>query len=32
VDRDGFVIAGIIGTRKWDTEETISFFEKLLAE
>lgn len=32
VDRDGFVIAGTIGTREWDTEEYIRFFEKLLAE
>ncbi len=32
VDREGFVIAGTIGTREWDTEEYIRFFEKLLAE
>ena len=32
VDRDGFVIAGTIGTREWDTEDYIRFFEKLLAE
>ena len=31
VDREGFVIAGTIGTREWDTEENIRFFEKLLA-
>jgi thiol-disulfide isomerase/thioredoxin len=32
VDRDGYVLAGTIGTREWDTEEYIRFFEKLLAE
>ena len=32
VDRDGFVIAGTIGTREWDTEDYVRFFEKLLAE
>ena len=32
VDREGFVIAGTIGTREWDTEDYIRFFEKLLAE
>jgi hypothetical protein len=32
VDREGFVIAGTIGTREWDTEEYIRFFEKLLAD
>ena len=32
VDREGFVIAGTIGTREWDTENYIRFFEKLLAD
>ena len=32
VDREGFVIAGTIGTREWDTEEYTRFFEKLLAD
>jgi thiol-disulfide isomerase/thioredoxin len=32
VDRDGFVIAGTIGTREWDGQDYIRFFEKLLAE
>ncbi len=32
VDRAGFVLAGTIGTREWDTEDYISLFEKLLAE
>ncbi|MBA7581030.1 Thiol-disulfide oxidoreductase ResA [subsurface metagenome] len=32
VDREGFVIAGTIGTRELDTEEYIRFFEKLLAD
>jgi thiol-disulfide isomerase/thioredoxin len=32
VDRDGFVLAGTIGTREWDSEEHLRFFEKLLAE
>jgi len=32
VDRDGFVLAGTIGAREWDTEEYIRFFEKLLAD
>ncbi|UCF97915.1 MAG: TlpA family protein disulfide reductase [Spirochaetaceae bacterium] len=32
VDRDGFVIAGTIGTREWDTEDYVRFFEKLLAD
>lgn len=32
VDREGFVIAGTIGTREWNTEEYIRFFEKLLAD
>ena len=32
VDRDGFVLAGTIGTREWDTEDYLRFFEKLLAE
>jgi thiol-disulfide isomerase/thioredoxin len=32
VDREGFVRAGTIGSREWDTEEYIHFFEKLLAE
>ena len=30
--RDGLVLAGTIGTREWDTEEYLSFFERLLAE
>jgi thiol-disulfide isomerase/thioredoxin len=30
VDREGLVIAGTIGTREWDTEDYIRFFEKLL--
>jgi thiol-disulfide isomerase/thioredoxin len=32
VDRDGFVLAGTIGSREWYTEEYLRFFEKLLAE
>jgi len=32
VDREGFVLAGTIGTREWDTEAYLRFFEKLLAE
>jgi thiol-disulfide isomerase/thioredoxin len=32
VGRDGFVLAGTVGTREWDDEEYLSFFEKLLAE
>ncbi len=32
VDREGFVIAGTIGTREWDGEEYLRFFERLLAE
>jgi len=32
VDREGFVVAGTVGTREWDTEEYIRFFEKLLAD
>ena len=32
VDRDGNVIAGTIGTREWNTQDYIHFFEKLLAE
>lgn len=32
VDRHGFVLAGTIGSREWDTEEYIRFFEKLLAD
>jgi thiol-disulfide isomerase/thioredoxin len=32
VNREGFVIAGTIGTREWDTEDTYRFFEKLLEE
>jgi thiol-disulfide isomerase/thioredoxin len=32
VDREGFVLAGTVGTREWDTEEYIRFFEKLLVE
>jgi len=32
VGRDGTVLAGTIGTREWDTEEYIRFFEKLLEE
>ena len=32
VGRDGLVLAGTIGTREWDTEEYLSFFEKRLAE
>jgi thiol-disulfide isomerase/thioredoxin len=31
VDREGLVIAGTIGTREWDTEDYVRFFEKLLA-
>lgn len=30
IDRNGLVIAGTIGTREWDGEEYIRFFEKLL--
>ncbi|MBN1837460.1 MAG: TlpA family protein disulfide reductase [Spirochaetales bacterium] len=30
VDRDGFVVAGTIGTREWDTEQYVRFFERLL--
>jgi peroxiredoxin len=30
IDRDGFVVAGTIGTREWDTEEYKEFFGKLL--
>jgi thiol-disulfide isomerase/thioredoxin len=32
VDREGFVIAGSIGTREWDTDDYIRFFEKLLSD
>jgi thiol-disulfide isomerase/thioredoxin len=32
VDREGFVIAGTIGTREWDGEQYIRFFERLLAQ
>ena len=32
IDRDGFVRAGTVGAREWDTEEYVRFFEKLLAE
>jgi peroxiredoxin len=32
VDRRGFVIAGTIGTREWDSGEYVRFFEKLLAD
>jgi thiol-disulfide isomerase/thioredoxin len=32
LDRDGWVLAGTIGTREWDTEEYLRFFERLLAE
>ena len=32
VDRDGLVLAGTVGTREWDTEEYLSFFEKLLGQ
>lgn len=32
VDREGFVFAGTIGTREWDTEDYLRFFEKLLAD
>jgi len=32
VDRDGFVIAGTIGTREWDAQEYIRFFERLLSD
>lgn len=31
VDREGLIIAGTIGTREWDTEDYVRFFEKLLA-
>jgi thiol-disulfide isomerase/thioredoxin len=30
VDRNGFVLAGTIGTREWDTEQYVRFFERLL--
>lgn len=30
VDRNGFVVAGTIGTREWDSEEYVRFFERLL--
>jgi peroxiredoxin len=30
VDREGIVLAGTIGTREWDTEPYIRFFERLL--
>ena len=30
VDRKGYVVAGTIGTREWDTEEYVRFFERLL--
>lgn len=30
IDRKGFVVAGTIGTREWDTEEYVRFFERLL--
>ena len=32
LDRDGFVLAGTIGTREWNTEEYLNLFEKLLSE
>jgi len=32
VDREGFVLAGTIGTREWDTEEYFRFFERLLGQ
>jgi len=32
IDRKGFVIAGTIGGREWNTPEMIGFFETLLAE
>ena len=32
VDRKGNVIAGTVGTREWNTEDYLRFFEKLLAE
>jgi len=31
VDREGFVLAGTIGTREWNTEDYFRFFERLLA-
>jgi thiol-disulfide isomerase/thioredoxin len=30
IDRKGFVVAGTIGTREWDTEQYVRFFERLL--
>ena len=30
VSREGYVIAGTIGTREWDTEQYVRFFERLL--
>ncbi|MBN1837952.1 MAG: TlpA family protein disulfide reductase [Spirochaetales bacterium] len=30
VDREGFVVAGTVGTREWDTEQYVRFFERLL--
>ena len=32
VDREGFVLAGTIGTREWDTEDYFRFFERLLGQ
>ena len=30
IDREGYVVAGTIGTREWDTAEFVRFFERLL--
>jgi thiol-disulfide isomerase/thioredoxin len=30
IDRKGFVVAGTIGTREWDSDEYVRFFERLL--
>ena len=32
IDRNGYVIAGTIGTREWNTSKYFNFFERLLAE
>ena len=32
VDREGFVLAGTVGTREWDTEDYFRFFERLLTK
>jgi peroxiredoxin len=32
VDRNGYVIAGTIGTREWNTPEYIDFFQRLLEQ